>query len=117
MVSGLAHCGPEGGWESEMAGDACEEFDGWDEPEAVHGVCGADSVHADEWEVREGVNYLAGWRSARVASARLRKAMTARGLRVERAVWAGVCGDGSGVVRLELDVVTAAALADLVDEA
>lgn len=90
-----------------------------DQPEDVderYQVCGPETFHPDWLEVRADVNYVAGWRTARVSAAQLRVVLARANVPVEPdALWVNVRADGTGVVCL--DPPTAVALAQLADEA
>jgi hypothetical protein len=78
-------------------------------------VCEA-AFHPDWLEVRDGVNYVAGWHTAHATAARLRALLTDAGVLVSaEALWASVRADGAGVVCLDPSI--AAALVRLADEA
>jgi hypothetical protein len=100
-----------------MSGDGFEDIDGLDEVELVYEVCDVDAAHPQWSEVRAEVNYVAAWRRARLAGVRLRALLCRADVPVERAVRARVRGDGSAVVCLELEMASAAALAELLDAA
>jgi hypothetical protein len=83
-------------------------------------VCGpealdVDSVHPDSWEVRDGVNYVAGWRQARHAAARLYAVLAGLGIREGVQFTAGVLADGTGVVSGRLGLPAVARLVELLE--
>ena len=97
-----------------------EDFDASEESadsEVTYEVCDVERVHPQWSEVRAEVNYVAPWREANRSGNRLRAVFGEAGLSVGWSVFARVRGDGSAVVCLELDLTTAAALADLLDGA
>ena len=102
-----------------MNGEGFDELDHSGAPEASYEVCDVDSAHPQWSEVRPGVNYVAPWRTARRAAARLRCALERTGSVAldQRSAFARVRGDGSAVVCLELELPAAAALAVLIEEA
>lgn len=62
---------------------------------------GLDAVEVDVGLWSPGVDYLAGWRQARVAADRLNRALLAAGFTLsELRASATTTGDGRGVVRL-----------------
>ncbi|WHM41251.1 hypothetical protein [Streptomyces sp. BPTC-684] len=62
---------------------------------------GLDAVEMDVGLWSPGVDYLAGWREARVAADRLNRALLAAGFELsELRASATTTGDGRGVVRL-----------------
>lgn len=74
-----------------------------------------DSVHPDSWEVRDGVNYVAGWREAMRAVARLYAVLAIVGIRDDVQFTAGVLADGTGVVSGRLGLPAAARLVESLD--
>ncbi|OAR24989.1 hypothetical protein A8W25_19215 [Streptomyces sp. ERV7] len=62
---------------------------------------GLDAVEVDGGLWSPGVDYLAGWREARVAADRLNRVLLAAGFQLsELRASASTTGDGCGVVRL-----------------
>ncbi|MFG2149215.1 hypothetical protein ACGFRG_34190 [Streptomyces sp. NPDC048696] len=62
---------------------------------------GLDAVEVDVGLWSPGVDYLAGWREARVVADRLNRALLAAGFELsELRATAATAGDGRGVVRL-----------------
>jgi hypothetical protein len=100
-----------------MSGYEHESASGFGDIEPAYEVCDVDEAHPQWSEVRPGVNYVASWRTARRAAARLRCALERTGAVGERPAFARVRGDGSAVVCLELEMPSAAALAVLLEEA
>lgn len=90
-----------------------------DEPEEAgerYQVREMEAFHPDWLEVRDEVNYVAGWREARTAATQVRVLLSSAGVQVEPgSVWASVLADGTGVVCM--DPPAAAALTQLADEA
>lgn len=74
-------------------------------------VADVDGAHPDLHEWRPGVNYVPGLLAAESALSALREALHALGLTDVRGIPTAL-GDGSGIVRLELDVTTATAVAE-----
>ena len=100
-----------------MSSEDFEAPDEFTDSDVAYVVCDVQSAHPQWSEVRPGVNYVAPWREAKRSAARLRAVCVRVGLPVGRSVFARVRGDGSAVVCLELELPTAAALAELLDEA
>jgi hypothetical protein len=75
-----------------------------------------DEFHPDWLEVRDGVNYVAGWRAASAIAQQIRTLLAHAGVQTSPGtLWASVRGDGTGVICVDPSI--AAALAQLADEA
>ena len=77
---------------------------------------GVDGVHPDRWEMRRGVNYVAGRRRADEAAVRLGAALSVNVPGAVRGVHADVAADGTGVVWLAFEVETAERIAAILDD-
>jgi hypothetical protein len=66
-----------------------------------------DQVHPDVWDVREGVNYVRGWREGQRLARRLYALLARLGIGEGVEFTPGVLADGTGVVsgRFTLDAV------------
>jgi len=89
-------------------------FEDGDDVGMAYVVCDPDAVHPDRWEVRPGVNYVAGHRAARVVANRLAVAMGRTMPSATAGIRADVRADGSPMVWVGFDIEIAERLVEIV---